>query len=134
MTDLRLIGTKFIEIKAQRNPNFSGKLILKTNININSIEEVKKTKDTLKITYTFEIDYGDLGKINIKGELFLLSNNKTIKTILKNKENKEYNSPEYIKITNFIINKASIKAFELEEELNLPIHIKLPTLSIKNKE
>jgi len=37
----------------------------------------------------------------------------------------------YIKISNFIIKKASIKAFELEEELGLPIHIKLPTLNIK---
>ena len=131
MKNIKLIGAKFLEIEAKRNPEFSGKLELKTNIQIVSLEEIKKSKDTLKLTYVFEVNYGDLGKIKISGDLFILSDSKTIKTILKNKKNKEYNTPEYIELTNLIIRKASIKAFELEEELSLPIHIKLPTLSIK---
>ncbi len=131
MVNIKIIGANFLEINTKRNPDFSGKLKLKTNIQIISLEKLEKSKDTLKITYIFEIDYGDLGKIEIKGELFLLSDIKTIETVLDNKKNKEYNTPEYITITNLIIKKASIKAFELEEELGLPIHIKLPTLSIK---
>jgi hypothetical protein len=132
MADIKIINTKFLKIKAERNPEFSGKLKLKTNIQINLVEKSKDSKDILKTIYIFEVDYGELGKVELKGELFLLSDEKTIKTILKNKEKKEYNTPEYIKITNLIIQKASIKAFELEEELGLPIHIKLPSLSIKN--
>lgn len=131
MENMKLIGAKFLEIEAKRDPEFSGKIELKTNIQINSIEVVKESKETIKLLYTFEINYGKLGLIKMKGNLFLLSNAKTIKTIQKQKENKQYNTPEYIQLTNFIIKKASIKAFELEEELNLPIHIKLPTLSIK---
>ncbi|MCK4650493.1 hypothetical protein KAT36_04660 [Candidatus Pacearchaeota archaeon] len=131
MENIKLIGAKILEIDAKKNPNFTGKLELKTNIEINSLEKVEKHKDTIKITYIFEINYGDLGKIKIKGELFLLIDPKTIKTIFKNYENKEYNTPEYITITNSVIQKASIKALELEEELGLPIHIKLPKLSIK---
>lgn len=130
---MKIIGAKFLEIEAKKDPNFSGKLELKTNINIQNIEKVEKTKDTLKITYIFEINYSELGKIKIKGEIYTNSDSKTIKTILKNKENKEYNTPEYILLTNFIIQKASIKAFELEDELGLPIHIKLPTLSVKKE-
>lgn len=132
MTNIKIINTKFLDIEAKRNPEFSGKIKLKTNIQINLLEKTKDSKDILKIIYLFEIDYGELGKVKLKGELFLLSDAKTIKTILKNKENKQYNTPEYIEITNLIIQRASIKAFELEEELGLPIHIKLPTLSIKN--
>lgn len=131
MEDLKLIGANFSEIKAKRNPEFDGKIELKTNINIISIEKIEKSKDTLKIIYNFEVNYGDLGRIEIVGNIFITTTTKTIKTILKNKENKEYNSEEYILITNLIIRKASLKAFELEEELSLPIHIKLPTLSIK---
>ena len=131
MTNIKIITAKFLEIEAKKNPDFSGKLKLKTNIQILSLEKVKNSKDTIKVIYFFEINYGNLGQIKIKGDLFLISDSKTIKTILKNQEKKEYNTPEYIKITNFIIRKASIKAFELEEELNLPIHIKLPTLSVK---
>ncbi|MBS3088100.1 hypothetical protein J4226_05905 [Candidatus Pacearchaeota archaeon] len=132
MADIKIIGAKFLELEAKKNPNFSGKLQLKTNIQINLLEKLKESKDTLKLTYIFEINYGNLGKIVIKGVLFLSMDLNTIKIILKNKENKEYNTPEYIKVTNLVIQKASIKALELEEELGLPIHIKLPTLSIKN--
>ena len=132
MVDIKIIGAKFLELEAKKNPNFSGKLQLKTNIQINLLEKIKESKDTLKLTYIFEINYGNLGKIVIKGVLFLSMDLNTIKIILKNKENKEYNTPEYIKVTNLVIQKASIKALELEEELGLPIHIKLPTLSVKN--
>ena len=131
MTNIKLIGAKFSEIEAKRDLDFSGKLELKTNIQIISLEKVEKSKDRLKITYLFEINYKELGHIKIKGDLYISSDEKIIKSILKDKEDKKYNSPEYIQLTNFIIRKASIKAFELEEELGLPIHIKLPTLSIK---
>jgi len=131
MENLRLIGSKINKINAERNPEFNGKIELKTNINIISLEKLKQEKEVLKLSYIFEINYGDLGNISINGELFLKGDQKIIKNLLKIQKNKEYNSPEYILITNLIIQKASIKAFELEEELNLPIHIKLPTLSIK---
>ena len=131
MKNLKLIGSKIIKIEAERNTEFNGELNIKTNVKINSFEKIKEIKDSLKILYEFEVNYGELGEIKIKGHLFLSGEQKTIKELLKIQKNKEYNSPEYISITNLIIQKASIKAFELEEELNLPIHIKLPTISLK---
>ncbi len=133
MMNLKLVGSKFTKINAERNPEFNGKLEIKTNIKNISLENNKETKDILKLLYNFEIDYNELGKISIEGILFLSSDSKTIKELLKIQKNKKYESPEYIAITNLIIQKASIKAFELEEELGLPIHIKLPTLSVKNQ-
>ena len=133
MMNLKLVGSKFTKINAERNPEFNGKLEIKTNIKNISLENNKETKDILKLIYNFEIDYNELGKILIEGLLFLSSDSKTIKELLKIQKDKKYKSPEYITITNLIIQKASIKAFELEEELGLPIHIKLPTLSVKNQ-
>ena len=130
--NLKLVGSKLIKVNAERNPEFNGKLEIKTNIKINSLEKIKEAKDTLKLSYNFEINYSELGKILIEGYLFLSGDPKVTKQLLKIQKDKEYNSPEYIAITNLIIQKASIKAFELEEELGLPIHIKLPTLSVKN--
>ena len=132
MTNLKLIGSKLVKINAERNPEFNGKLEIKTNIKINSLEKTKEIKDTLKLSYNFEIDYNELGKILIEGILFLSGDSKTIKELIKTQKDKKYNTPENIMLTNLIIQKASIKAFELEEELNLPVHIKLPTLSIKD--
>ena len=131
MTNLKLVGSRFLKVSAERNPDFDGKLEIKTNIKIESMEKVKEAKDTIKLGYTLEIDYVELGKVSIEGLLFLSGDAKSIKEILKAQKDKKYSSPEYIGITNLIIQKASIKAFELEEELGLPIHIKLPTLSIK---
>ncbi|MCK4997531.1 hypothetical protein KAS08_04450 [Candidatus Pacearchaeota archaeon] len=131
MTNLKLIGSKLTKVNAERNPDFSGKLEMKTNIGIDSIEKVKESKDTIKLGYSFNVDYSELGSIAIKGKLFLTGDAKLIKDLLKTFKDKKFDSPEYLAITNLIIQKASIKAFELEEELGLPIHIKLPSLSLK---
>jgi len=133
MTELKLAGSKFLKVSAERNPDFSGKLEVKTNINIDSLDKIKEAKDALKLGYTFMVNYGTLGEISIKGLLFLSGDSKTIKSLLKIQEDKKYDSPEYVGLTNLIIQKASIKAIELEEEIGLPIHIKLPTLSIQKK-
>ncbi len=131
--DLKLVGSRLIKINAERNLDFNGKLEIKTDIKINTLDKIKETKDTIKLSYDFKINYGELGEIFIEGILFLSGDTKTIKNLLKIQKEKKYESPEYVAITNLIIQKASIKAFALEEELGLPIHIKLPTLSIKKE-
>jgi hypothetical protein len=131
MTNLKLAGSRFTKIDAERNDDFSGKLEMTTNIKITSIEKIKERKDSVKIDYVFMVDYKELGKITIGGTLFLTGDAKTIKELLKSHKEKSYETPEYMSITNVIIQKASIKAFEIEEELMLPVHIKLPALSMK---
>jgi hypothetical protein len=133
MAELKLIGSKLTKIETERNQDYSGKLEIKTNVKINSIEKIKEQKDTVKVSYNFEINYNELGKVLIEGNLFILGDSKTIKEVLKIQKEKKYEAPEYIAISNMIIQKASIRAFELEEELGLPIHVKLPVLSIKKE-
>ena len=131
MANIKLVGSRFIKITAERNHDFSGKLEMSTNIQLKEVETIKDSKETIKVTYLFEIDYKELGKISIEGTLFLSSDTKTVKELLKNQKDKVYETPTHIAITNLIIQKASVKAIELEDELMLPIHIKLPSLSIK---
>jgi len=94
---------------------------------------VKEAKDTVKLAYTLEVDYKELGSVTVEGALFLSGDSKTIKELMKIQKDKNFDTKEYIGISNLIIQKASIKALELEEELGLPIHIKLPTLSPKKE-
>jgi hypothetical protein len=131
MANLKLVGSRIVKINAERNHDFSGKLEMSTNIQIKEIELIKDSKETIKVTYLFEIDYKELGKVSVEGNIFLTGETKIIKELLKNQKDKKYETPTHIAITNLIIQKASVKAIELEEELMLPIHIKLPTLSIK---
>ncbi len=133
---MRLLGSKIFKLHAERNPDFDGKLELKTNINIKSIEKYKPENvkiESLKINSIFEIKYGELGKIEIEGQLFIDAEDKEMDTIIENYKSKNFDTPEQMAIMNLIIQKFSIKAFELEEELGLPIHIKLPTLQSKKE-
>jgi RNase P/RNase MRP subunit p29 len=134
MEELRLAGSKILKIEAERNPEFSGQVTMETNIKLEGIEPLKEVKDTLKAAYTFEVNYSDLGKVKIEGQLFIKTTSKIAKELQKSIKEKKYDSPENIAITNLIIQKASIKAFEIEEELGLPIHIRLPTVEFKKKE
>lgn len=133
MINLKLVGSKLSKVSAERTPEFNGKIDMKTNVKIDSMEKIKEPKDTVKLSYSFEVNYGDLGKVEISGNLFLTGDTKAVRDLLKIQKDKDFESQEYLAITNLIIQKASIKAFELEEELGLPIHIKLPSLSLKKK-
>jgi len=128
---IRLVGSKFISLSAKRNTEFTGNLKIETRINISSIEKVKEAKDTIKVAYVFEIDYHELGRVSVEGVLFIATDAKIIKNLLKDHEDKKYETEEHMALTNIIIQKATIKAISLEEELNLPVHIRLPLLGLK---
>ena len=128
---MKIVGAKITRINSQRNPEFSGNISLKTNVQINSLEKIKESKDTNKLSYDFDVDYADLGSIKVSGLIFYTADTKTQKELLKQWDNKKLDSPEFIALTNVVMQKASIKAIQLEEELGLPIHVKLPTLSLK---
>jgi hypothetical protein len=130
--EIKILGLRYNKINVSRNPNFNGKINLKQNVKINLIEKLKDFKEEgLKVEYTFEVSYGELGQVLIEGVLFVSTDLKTQKNILKNFEDKKINNPENIALMNIIVKKTSIKAIELENELSLPIHIKLPSLQVK---
>jgi len=128
---LKLLAARFTKVSATRKEDYEGKLSMKTNIKITSIKETEDSNDAVKVSYTFEVDYKEVGSIEIIGYIFVGAEKKTVKELVKSWEKKEFNSPEHAAITNIILQKSSIKAFELEEELGLPIHIKLPIVSFK---
>ena len=131
MAEIKLIGSRITKILGERNPEFAGKLEINTNIKIRDMEKIKDAKDSLRIDYDLSIDYGELGKISIEGMLFVSSDSKTIKEIQKAWKDKKFDTEEQVMVTNLIIKKVSIKAFELEDELGLPLHIQLPSLGLK---
>jgi len=135
--EMKLLGSKITKINAERNPDFDGKLELNTNINIKSIEKFQPENaniESLKVNAVFEIQYGELGQISIEGQLYLNTDTKEIEEIINNFKSNKFDTPEQMAIMNIVIQRFSIKAFELEEELGLPIHIRLPTLQPKKEE
>ena len=131
MTNIKLMGAKITKISGHRNEKFDGEIKVTTNLSIISTELIKDPKDVLKINYRFDVDYGELGKVMVEGVLFLSSDTKTLKDIQKNSKDQKMNEPNQLLLANLILQKASIRCFEIEDELSLPIHVRLPALKLK---
>lgn len=131
MAGIRLMGSKITRLSGERNDKYDGEIKVTTNLSIVSTEMVKDPKDVLKVNYRFEVDYGDLGKVMVEGALYLSSDTKTLKEIQKNSKEQRMNEANQVLLANLILQKASIRCFEIEEELSLPLHVKLPALKLK---
>jgi hypothetical protein len=129
--DIKLAGVNFYKVSAEKNPEFKDKITIKPSINIANIEEYKPSKnDVCKVDFNFGINYGDLGKVALTGAVFLSMDGKTLKEILKSWKDKKLDNDTNVLILNVIMQKASLKALQLEEELGLPPHVALPRLQL----
>lgn len=129
--EIKLAGMNFTKIAGERKPNFQEKYSMKPSINIKSIEEHKAGKaDACKIEFAFGIDYSGLGKIDLEGVMFLLMDSKTLKEAVKGWKDKKMNDEINLIILNAIMQKASLKALQVEEDLGLPPHVSLPRLQV----
>jgi hypothetical protein len=135
--DIQVLGFNYTKLSAERYPGFKGKLEINPNINISSIEKHELNlikQDAVKIVFSFGIKYKDLADISLQGDIILRTDAKTQKEILKGWKDKNLDQEIQTMILNLIMQKASIRAIELEEEMNLPIHIKIPRLEVSKKE
>ena len=138
---MKVIGFNFDKISAEKLKDRPDNLKISTNIDIVDIKDVKtdilKTKEQLlhaKFSHTIKYEPG-FANMELKGTVLLTLEEKEAKEVLK--EWKKKQMPEGFRITlfNIILRKSAIKALQLEEELNLPLHISLPVLrSGKEKE
>lgn len=133
---MRLLAFNITKFGGERKPDFDGKLEIKSNINIKDLERFKpegSKQESIKAEFQFGITYVGLGKVEIEGVVFLGADPKLIKETLKEFKDKNLTSPIQVAIMNVIMQKSSIKALEIEEELGLPPHIRLPVLQPQQK-
>jgi hypothetical protein len=132
--DIKLAAVNFYKVSAEKNPDFKDKISVKPSINIANIEEYKAAKtDACKVDFNFGISYGDLGKVELSGAIFLTMDSKTLKETLKSWKDKKMDNDTNLMILNVIMQKASLKALQLEEDLGLPPHVSLPRLQLGSK-
>ncbi len=131
--DIKLAALNFYKVIAEKNPNET-KFSVKPAINIKSLESYKSSKTELcKVDFSFGISYGPLGKVELEGALFLSMDSKTLKETLKGWKDKKLDNETNLLILNIIIQRASLRALQLEEDLGLPPHVSLPKLQLGSK-
>ncbi len=136
---MRIVGFNFTKISVEelKKDYKTGELKIKTSIDISEIKEIKsdflKTKDqVLDIDFSFTVDYNpEVAKVDLKGRLFLAVESKQAKEILKQWKKKKIADEFRRLLFNIILKKSTLKALSLEEELNLPLHMPLPSFKRK---
>ena len=134
---MAIIGFGFSKFDCERKENKAQKSI-EINYNIN-IKEVSRTalnvgskkEDVLKIDFGFIVMYGKgLGKIELVGDVVYTDTKEIIEETEKTwKKDKKLPNMVNEQVFKFIYNKATIKALELSDSLNLPSPIPLPKIS-----
>ena len=131
---MKIIGFNFDKINIEKLSNKIGKLEVKTNIDISEIKDVKSENTLMKedfigVQFTFNVNYEpDFVKINLSGNVLFAVESKLSKNILKQWKDKKMPEDFRILLFNVILRKANLKALQLEEEMNLPLHVPMPSL------
>jgi hypothetical protein len=133
--EIKLLGFNFTKLLVEKNPNFKGTHSIESNIDLKSIEKHKLEllrEEAVKVVFNFVLNYKELGKVEIAGDLLLLLDEKTKKQVLDEWKDKKLPNDIRLIILNIILQKSSLKALQLEEELGLPFHMQLPSLQLQN--
>ena len=110
---------------------------VQNNINVISLSESKlpvgkEDVPVIKITFDYLVDYEEAGKVELSGYVMYLDVVQKIKEILEKWKKDEKMPTEFgASIYNFIINRVSVKALQLEEDIGFPLHISLPKIMPK---
>ena len=136
---MKLLGFNFTKILVEKHKDRVEDLKIGTRIDISDIKEAKstmlKTKDeVLAIKFAYGLDYEpEMAKLDLEGNLIISLESKKARETLKEWKNKKMPEDSKIPLFNVILRKSSLKALQLEEEMNLPIHMQLPSLKIEDK-
>ena len=134
---MQIIGFSTSTVSAERKPKISGKLDIKSNLEITDISEDKSNispKPTLKFDFLYTVNYvPDAAKIKLAGSILVLDEADESKDILREWKKQKFSHAIKIPLFNFILNKCNIKSLQLEEELGLPPHLPFPQVSAEDK-
>ena len=131
---MRLIGFNFDKISIERTSDSFKGLNIDTKIDVSEIKDsesnlLKIEGELITVKFKYSVEYEPkIAKLELGGNIILKTDKDEKEDIMKQWKDKKM--PEDFKITlfNIILRKSNIKALELEDELNLPLHIPLPNL------
>jgi len=135
---MRVIGFNFIKLKGEKKKNSFKDLKISTHIDVLELKTIKadllKTKeDILNAVFTYKVDYEPgIALIELEGNAVITLDPKEVKDILKQWKKKKLPEEFKIFLFNLILKKSTLRSLQLEEELNLPPHMPLPSFKKQN--
>jgi ribosomal protein L11 len=140
---MQVIGFNLTKIIAEKEANFKRSTVT-TQIEFTKVEkeniELLKDAEAEKITFKYEIQFNDeqneedkQGEVTFEGVLVISTTKEQAKEFQESWKKKQVPKEAIVSLYNIIIRKCSIKALQLEDDLNLPAHIPFPQVRPKDK-
>jgi hypothetical protein len=136
---MKVVGFNFNKINVEKLMNSYEKLSVKTNIDISEIKNVKQDifktdEEFIGVKFSFNLDYEpNVAKLEFTGDIVFSMDSKLAEEVVKQWKTKSIPEDFKVFLYNFILKKSNVKAFQFEEELNLPLHIPLPSVKREEK-
>jgi len=139
---MRIIGFNFTKIsieKLKEPSELKEQLKINTQIDVPELTEVKshilKTKEEIiGAKFTYGVNYKpDFAKVELEGRILVAVEPKVAKEIFKQWKKKKMPEDFRLLLFNVVLKKSSLKALYLEEELNLPLHMPMPSFKKEQK-
>ena len=132
---MKVAGFSFEKISVEKLNNFTEKFNINTNIDIADIhslqQEIFKTKEEfVEVKFSYTLNYNpDFAKLELVGKIIFSLESKLAKDVLKHWKDKKAIFEDFrVDLFNVILKKSNLKALQLEDEMNLPIHLTLPSI------
>lgn len=135
---MKILGLNFTKLNAEKFSVETKGVKIGTHIDLSEIREVKtdffsSKEKVLGIKFSYEIDYEpNFAKIKLAGNILVSIDEQSFSKILEGWKTKNLPEEFRLGIFNLILKKSSLKALQLEEELNIPLHIAMPFLKIQD--
>lgn len=136
---MKILGFNFTKINSEKISNKTEGIKLKTNLDISDIKPVKsdfldQKEKIIGVKFVYNINYEpEFAKISLGGNILISLDQETYDKVIEEWKNKSMPEEFRLKIFNLILKKSTLKALQLEEELNIPLHMPLPSLKFPEK-
>jgi len=133
---MKILGFNFTKISIEKILEITSDLKVDTNIDIVEIKPVNsdmfKTEEKfISVKFNYDINYDpDSVKINFSGNILFSLEKEKFEEILEEWKDKKMSDEFRLSLFNLILRRCSVKALELEDYLNLPYHMAMPTLKL----
>ena len=131
---MKLMGFNYTKISIEKSKDILKDLKMNSQLDISNIEEVnqevfKSKEEFLAIKFKYKIEYNpEIALVNLEGTLLVSVDPKLAKDVIKQWKDKGMPDVFKVPLFNIILRKTSLKSLQLEEEMGLPPHIKMPIL------
>ena len=130
---MRVIGFNLLKISVEKEEQQHKKVEIKQDIDIEDVSKEKvpfSNEEIIKITFSFVVNYNpDFAKLELKGNVMVLPEKDELKDFLKSWKSKQIPEDKRINLFNFIMSKCNVRALDLEDQMNLPLHLPMPRLN-----